>query len=400
MEFKLSEKSKKRGLLTLVVGIILVVVGFASKTEGDATVARFWSMFHINSLFFGFIALGATFFLAVQYVGFAGWSAVLLRVMSAFSQFLPIGMGLVLVSILVAVLHLSHTFHWMDSSLTDPNSSHFDPIIYGKKAFLNTPFFIIRTILYIAIWIFFAYKLRGFLFSSKDKEQGVVNYKKAFTTSVIFVVLFAVTSSTSAWDWVMSVDPHWFSTLFGWYTFSSYFVSALAFILLVTISLKKSGYLQEVNFNHLHDLGKFLFGFSIFWTYLFFSQFMLYWYSNIPEEVVYFQERWEYYKIPFWTLLFTNFVIPTLMLIARPAKRNYSLLIAGSIIILFGHWLDFFVMIMPGTVHEKWNIGFIEIGTTLVFLSIFLHSVYRGLSKGKLIDKNHPLIDESSHHHQ
>ena len=400
MEYTISKRTKTIITLLLGVGVLFLILAFSFGEHSDGHLHnRFWTNFHFNSVFFTFVAIGATFFLAIQYAGFAGWSAGLLRVISSLTSFLPIGSVLVLISILLSVFHLSHIFHWMDPALTDVESSHYDSIIDNKSAFLNIPFFLIRTIAYIAIWVIFARILRRNLYKETPDLSGESLYKKTFTTAVVFIVLFAVTSSTSAWDWVMSIDPHWFSTLFGWYSFSSYFVSAIAFIILLTIFLKKQGYLKEINENHFHDLGKFLFAFSIFWTYLFFSQFMLIWYSNIPEEVVYFQQRIESYRFIFFFMLVINFILPLLLLVARPAKRNLSLLAGVAVVVLFGHWLDFFVLVTPGIMKENWHFGFMEIGTGLLFLGLFIWVIHKALAGKQLVSTSHPLYEESKHHH-
>src|SRR5205085_8337530 len=148
----------------------------------------------------------------------------------------------------------------------DPNSPEYDHILAGKSGFLNIPFFLIRLIAYSIIWVGFTYLLRRHSLQ-EDEEGGLVHYNRSVALSAIFMVLFAVTSSTSAWDFLMSIDSHWFSTLFGWYTFIGLFVSGLAMICLLTLYLKSRGYMEHVTVNHLHDVGKYMFAFSIFWTY-------------------------------------------------------------------------------------------------------------------------------------
>ena len=202
-----------------------------------------------------------------------------------------------------------------------------------------------------------------------------------------------------AWDWIMSIDTHWFSTLFGWYVFASMFVTALVVIFMFVTHLKNCGQLEYYNESHHHDLGKFIFAFSIFWTYLWFAQFMLIWYSNIPEEVTYYIARFDDYKVPFMTALVFNFAVPIIMLMSRDAKRITSrVLIIGSII-LVGHYLDFFVMIMPGTLGSHWSLGFVEIGAFLGLLGLFSRVVSNKLSTMELTPKNHPMLKESKHFH-
>ena len=199
--------------------------------------------------------------------------------------------------------------------------------------------------------------------------------------------------------WIMSVDPHWFSTLFGWYVFASFFVSGITTISMVTLYLKSKGYLENVNSSHIHDLSKFMFGISVFWTYLWFSQFMLIWYSNIPEEVTYFITRIKDYNLLFFGAVALNFLFPILVLINTDFKRVAGIVVFAGIIILFGHYIDFFNMIMPATVGDQWFIGVSEISSLLFFLGLFIFVVFNALTKVPLTPKRNPFIEESKHFH-
>ena len=202
-----------------------------------------------------------------------------------------------------------------------------------------------------------------------------------------------------SWDWIMSVDPHWFSTLFGWYVFASMFVSGITTIALITLYLKSKGLLESVNDSHLHDLAKFMFGISIFWTYLWFSQFMLIWYSNIPEEVTYFVTRIEDYKIPFFGMLVLNFIFPLLVIMNSDYKRIPWFVVMVGIVILVGHYVDVFNMIMPATVGDRWSIGIPEVSSVMLFAGLFILVVFNALTKAPLIVKGNPLLKESEHFH-
>jgi len=217
--------------------------------------------------------------------------------------------------------------------------------------------------------------------------------------SAAFLVFFIVTESIMSWDWIMSVDPHWFSTLFGWYVFASFFVSGITVISMVTLYLKSKGYLEHVNTSHIHDLSKFMFGISVFWTYLWFSQFMLIWYSNIPEEVTYFITRIEHYNITFFGAVVMNFIFPFLVLINTDFKRITWIIVMAGTVILAGHYIDFFNMIMPATVGDQWFIGITEIAAILFFLGLFIFVVFTALTKAPLLPKRNPLIEESKHFH-
>jgi hypothetical protein len=236
--------------------------------------------------------------------------------------------------------------------------------------------------------------------SLKLDETGDLSYhKKLFKATAVFLVFFIVTESISSWDWIMSIDTHWYSTLFGWYVFASFIVTAITVIAFATLYLKSKGYLEHVNTSHIHDLGKFMFGFSIFWTYLWFSQFMLQWYSNIPEEVTYFIFRIQEYNVPFFGMLLLNFVLPILLLINSYFKRLGWIISMAGVSIVFGHYVDFYLMISPGTVGGSWSIGITEIAALMFFAGLFIFAGFTSISKVPLLVKNNPLIEESKHFH-
>ena len=236
---------------------------------------------------------------------------------------------------------------------------------------------------------------------AEDLDGSTEHWYSARKLSAIFLVIFAVSSSVSAWDWVMSIDTHWFSTMFGWYIFASWWVTGLAVITLIVAYLKDAGYLKMVTANHLHDLGKFIFAFSIFWTYIWFSQFLLIYYANIPEETVYFIARLKNppYSWIFYANLFLNFVFPFLLLMTRDAKRHLSMLKVVCPIVIVGHWFDFYNMVTPGVMKHEGGLGFLEIGLALVFTAAFLYVVLNALSKLQLVAKHHPFMEESLNHH-
>lgn len=189
--------------------------------------------------------------------------------------------------------------------------------------------------------------------------------------------------------------------MFGWYMFASWWVTGLAFITLIVVNLKDAGYLKMVNSNHLHDLGKFVFAFSIFWTYIWFGQFLLIYYANIPEETVYFITRMKTapYNWIFFLNLLLNFVLPFLLLMTRDAKRQMSMLKVVTPIVILGHWFDFYNMITPGVMKGEGGFGFLELGLLMIFLAAFLYIVLNALSKVQLVAKNHPFMPESLNHH-
>ncbi len=358
-----------------------------------------WSNIMINTFFFLAVSLGALFFLAIQYAAQAAWAIVVTRVMEAMASFLIIPVGIMLLLMVTGVLHIggNHLWHWMAEGIMVEGSPNYDPIIAGKEGYLNGLFFIIRSVIYLIGWIGGAYLLRRMSLKMETSGDPAAIWKRMRNISAGFLVFFAVTSSTSAWDWIMSIDTHWFSTLFGWYVFAGMFVTALTVLTLLVIYLKSQGYLEDVNHNHLQDLAKFMFAFSVFWTYLWFSQFMLIWYSNIPEEVTYYMARFGEYKYLFFTMVAMNFLFPVLVMMSRDSKRNQGFVITAGIIMIIGHWLDIFIMISPGTVGGQWSIGLVQVGTFLGFAGMFLFVVFRTLSKAPLLPTKNPMYLESKY---
>jgi len=352
-----------------------------------------WAALYVAAFFFFMISLGVLAFYAIQRAAQAGWSPALYRVMEGITGYLLPGALIVFVILVLSGFHMNHLFIWMDPQVVAD-----DKLIASKTGFLNVPFFLARALFYIAGWSTYRYFSRKFSLA-QDQAKDISNHKKNFRISAGFLVFYIVTESMMSWDWIMSIDPHWFSTLFGWYVFASMFVSGITAIALVTIYLKSKGYLEKVNDSHIHDLGKFMFGISVFWTYLWFSQFMLIWYSNIPEEVTYFITRIEDYNLPFFGMLVMNFIFPLLLLMNSDYKRiNYFIVLAG-IVILLGHYIDIFNMIMPSAVGDQWFIGIPEIGGFLFFFGLFIYVVFKEISKAPLHAEGDPFMGESERFH-
>ncbi|MFO7826452.1 MAG: quinol:cytochrome C oxidoreductase [Cyclobacterium sp.] len=398
------------GAVLLLVGIIAAALGGDHGAGEDGGHAFHWTKrlyanLWINNVYFTGIAIIGVFFFAIQYAAQAGWSTALLRIMISFGNWLPIAAVLMLATFFVANHDL---FHWTHSYIFDKADPAYDRIIDGKGNFFYWPmekgsfpiFYIVRMVLFFGFWIFFFNKLKSLSFE-EDLNGGTSYWYTLRKWSAIFLVFFAVSSSVSAWDWVLSIDTHWFSTLFGWYVFASWFVAGLSAITLVTIFLKDQGYLEMVNQNHIHDLGKFVFAFSIFWTYIWFSQFLLIYYANIPEESVYFIERLssDVYGPYIFVNIVLNFVLPFLVLMTRDAKRHNIFLKLVCTLIIFGHWVDFFLMVQPGTLGHNGGVGLMELGMLLVYGAAFAFVALSNLAKQNLVPKNHPMLEESYHHH-
>jgi len=350
-----------------------------------------WAALYVAAFFFFMIALGTLAFYAIQRAAQAGWPILLLRVMEGITAYLVPGSIIIYVILVFTGLHFNHLFVWMDAETV----AH-DEIIQAKVGYLNVPFFLIRAAIYLLGWNAYRYFSRKFSLAQDNAAAGdISNHKKNFRISAAFLVFFFVTESMMAWDWIMSLDPHWFSTLFGWYVLASMLVTAVTVIALISIYLKSKGYLPKVNHNHLHDLAKFMFGLSVFWTYLWFSQFMLIWYSNIPEEVTYFLTRIDDYNLPFFGMVVMNFLFPLLILMSSDYKRSNWIIVMAGIIIVLGHYVDIFNMVMPATVGDQWFIGWAEIGGFLFFAGLFIYVVFRALTKAPLETSGDPYLGES-----
>jgi hypothetical protein len=393
-QFQFTGKAKTWSLIGILLGVVAIAYGLLTG-HAERTFANLLLM----GYYFAGVCIAGAFFLAIQFVSQAGWSTGLLRVPQAFSKVLPIASIILIVIVTSGILTHNLYHHWTGEGLTDPNSPNYDALIAGKSGYLNIPFFLGRQVFYLLIYSFFALLLVR-LSNQEDLAGGLNSYKKSIKYSAIFLVIFGFSSPMWSFDTIMSLEAHWFSTMFGWYNFAAIWVSGLCAITLTIILLKKAGYLSWVNENHLHDLGKFIFAFSIFWTYVWFAQFILIWYANMPEETVYFYKRWEpEYKPWFWLNIVINFVAPVLILMSRDAKRKTTVLMYVCIVLLMGHWLDFYLMIMPGTVEAERGFGIIEIGIALGFSGLCSFLVLSSLSKTSLVPVNHPFLQESLHHH-
>lgn len=354
----------------------------------------------ISLLFFFTIAMGSLFFLAVHQVGNAGWHTAIRRVPEAVTYFVPVA-GVVF---FVLLFFLGDLFEW--AILPEG----VDDLIDKKRAWLNETGFWVRTIIYFTIWIGAALWLRKLSVdqdSAVSVDSGLPFFKKSTGVAAGFVVLFAFSYSLFSFDWIKSLEPHWFSTIFGVYVFAGSFGSAMFTLGLLLTFLKRQGYMSYVNDSHIHDVYKFAFGFTVFWAYIWVAQYLLIWYSNIPEEGIYFVKRYQVgnpayvggaFNVVFWTNLFLCFVIPFLGLMTRNAKRVPAVYIPISIIALTGHYMDLFQMVMPGAMGSSWTFGLMELGFLLMFAGVFLFIVFTALTRANLVPLKHPYLEESLHH--
>ncbi|GAO42188.1 hypothetical protein [Flavihumibacter petaseus] len=399
-QFEIPAKYKMWSMILMAIGIVSVLVGYFMYGTGDEHQnSRFWGTLLYNSVFFMLVVNASMFFICATTMAMGGFQMAFRRVTEAISTaVVPLGIisGVILLTLVLG--HKHHIYHW----LTPGN----DKILLGKSGFLNANFFIIWTILSIGGWIFLGAKMRAISKEIDNREALSVEEGKAYIFkntiwASLFLVWFGLTvMSTVPWLWLMSLDAHWYSTMYSWYTFASTFVAGMSLITLFVIYLKNQGYLELVNHEHLHDLGKFMFAFSVFWTYLWFSQYMLIWYANIPEETVYFKHRVQGpYRGIFFLNLIVNFIAPLLILMRRSSKRNYTLLVFMAALIICGHWLDFYQMVIATLSKEHVELNFFDFGVAAGFVGLIMWSTGNALTKRSLIAKNHPFFKESIIHH-
>jgi hypothetical protein len=383
-----------------VISIILLYVTHGASNDEHER-ARFWGSLLQNSVFFLLVVNACMFFLSATILAWGGWTTSFRRVSEAIASAVPV-IGVICGVILLAIVFGGdHSiYHWTDAEHVPQ-----DEILNHKKGFLNKTFFTIWTVLTIVLWSLIGRKIRNLSLSTDKGKMSVEEGKKFQWTntvwSALFLLVFALTVlSTTPWLWLMSIDAHWYSTMYSWYTFASTFVSGVALIALFVIYLKNKGYLEYTNEEHLHDLGKFMFAFSVFWCYLWFSQYMLIWYSNQPEETKYFEPRVEGpYRGIFFLNIIINFIAPLLLLMKRGAKRNYTTMTVLSVLIIFGHWLDFFQMVHPANSKDHVPMMLYDMGIGLGFVGLIMFIVGRTLAKHPLVPKNHPFFKESVIHH-
>ena len=401
-QFEIPGKMKTWAYALIGVGVLSFAIGLFTKGMGtEEEKAIFLGTVMYNTIFWTLVCNASMFFLCATTMAWAGWPAAFRRIPEAISTMVPIFGTITLAVLLYAVFsHNHHIYHWsVDSVVAN------DPILKGKSGFLNVKFFTIWSILAVALWSFLGYRMRQ-LSSMADEAAlggmtGAAFIKQNTVRAATFLVWFGLTvGSTIPWLWLMSLDAHWYSTMYSWYNFASTFVSGMALVALWLIYMKNKGYMEYATNEHLHDVAKFMFAFSVFWTYLWFSQYMLIWYSNQPEETVYFKHRVQgAYKGIFFLNLIINFVCPLIILMKRSAKRNYTLVTFMAVLIIFGHWIDYYQQVMGSISKEHVTLGWLDFGILSFFIGVMIFGVSKALASKPLVPKHHPFLKESIIHH-
>ncbi len=388
-----------------MVSIGMLVVGLALLGYGTTTEAwRVWSAGLIASYYFVSIAIGAGVVLALINVTKAGWGVVVRRIPEAITGYLPFGL---LTMLAVTYFGLSDLYEWSHADIVAK-----DELLQHKAALLNVGGFFMRMVFIIGGWAFFTMMLRK-KSRQQDADGKVEHSASGLVWGVLFLIFFGLSITFGALDWLMSLEPHWFSTMFGVYQFAGAHVAGCAMIALLAVHLKKGGFLPNVNENHLHDLGKMMFAFSTFWGYIWVCQYLLIWYANIPEETGYYVIR----NNNGWFALFAlnvvlNFIVPFFGMMPRPNKRNPKWLLAIGSAVLTGHFLDVYLQVSPATAFFHAHLagehgapagpqfGLTEIGGFLAVAGLFMFVVHTMLTKAPLLPVNDPYLQESLNHNQ
>jgi len=374
--------SREQKLLFVMLGV--GVIGFAAGLYTND--ARLWPSVLLNAFFFLSLALGAAVFISINSVANAGWSTAIRRVPEAMISYLPLGS--------LAMLILFFGRDTLYEGLHTIFGYAGKPMVF-KNAWLSTPFFFSRMVVFLGLWL-----LLTWLIKRESRRQDVdgnqAHTRKGRKYAAVFLAVFALTFTLASFDWLMSIEPLFYSTIYAFYVISGLLLSGIASITVLVVLLRRRGFLPEVNENHLHNLGKLVFGFSTFWAYIWLCQYILIYYANLPEETIYYLRRMQTpgWKVLFFANIFLNWLIPFVMLLSRGAKRSDGWLLTACGVVLVGHWVDLYQLIFPAFEHPA-MIGLVEVAIVIGFAALFLQAFARGLRKSALVPQNDPYLAES-----
>ncbi|MGZ3773346.1 MAG: molybdopterin oxidoreductase [Pseudobdellovibrionaceae bacterium] len=384
-KFVAPAKLKTLSFAFVAIGVLTFVVGLMKNQE------RLWTSYLVAFFFFSALAISGLFWIAINNVTKAGWSVSIRRFAEATTSFIPA----ILIGGLILLLGFKYLYPWANPQIIAEN-----PVVASKTGYLNSGFFVVRLFIFAVGAMLFRHVMVGN--SLKQDQTGDMNLtNKNVSPAVGFLVFFALTFSLFSVDLLMSLLPTWYSTIFGIYTFSGMFQAGLAFLAIVIVLMKRHGLVKGyVTDEHQHDVVKYLKGFSIFWAYIAFSQFMLIWYANLPEETEYYIMRAQggWMSISFALLIF-RFVVPFLALLPRGAKRNDSNVLLVSALVLVMQYVDIYWMVYPNFFEGQVTFGFWEIGIFAGFTGLFLLTVMSFWSKNSLVPLKDPRMHEAINHH-
>jgi hypothetical protein len=374
---------QRTALAAAVIGLATLAIGaFVSPL-------RAFSNLLVGAYFVLGLSVGGVVLLSLLAVANAGWAVVLKRVLEGFGAFLP------LAAILLAATTpgLGVLYEWARPE------AHHDPLLAAKAAFLNRPFFLARMGVILAVWMLFSTALRRASLR-QDASGDPAETRRTVRLAAGFLVAFAITGCLAAFDWVMTLEPRWFSTIFGFYNVAGILVSTVSAVAIAAIALQRAGALPELGESHLHDLGKLMLAFATFWAYQWVSQFLLIWYSNIPEETVYFELRWQGGWLPvFFANIALGWFVPFILLLPRAVKRNPRTLLPLAFLLLGARWLDIWQMVMPANFPDCPWPGVFELAGVAGPAGLFAFHVARTFQRVPLLARRDPYFVESAHHH-
>jgi hypothetical protein len=385
-EFTLSTDLARLLQVLVALGALVFAAGLVLAPE------RIWPSLLLVSYFVLCLGLGGVVFIAFHYITGATWGIAVRRVPEAMSTLIPVGaIGLLAVFI----------FHPSIYPWTSAAHAPVEAAAWFKHFWLQRPFFIVRAMIYLLLWLGMA---AAFVRNSyrQDQDRDPKHTRSNERLAAIFLAVFGISFWLASYDWIMSLEPEWYSTIFGIYHFAGLFASGVAAIIVFTVALKKLGPFEGVlTADHLHDLGKLLFAFSTFWAYIWFSQYMLIWYTDIPEEARYYVARMHGNWGPLFLLNFMlNWTLPFLALLPRATKRTPSLLVKVAVLVLLGRWLDLYLMINPPSMGAKPSFGAWEFGLMLGTVGLCGLVVFRALRRAAPVPVGDPWLADSLHHHQ
>ncbi len=378
-----------------LVTLILTGIGVTSFIAGILTNSKeTWASYLVVNYYFFSVTIGALFFLVLQRITQSGWSSAFNRIPEALMAYLPYAACF----FLLLWFGLNDLYSWPDKG-----AATYDQLIQHKSSYMNIPFFFIRMVVFFGLWIILCSVIRN-LSKKEDhadpSDSGSIMklFEKSELFSKIMVFVLAISFSITSFDWIMSIELKWYSTLFALKNLVAAFLHGVSIVALIVFILYKQGYFPFMNKYHLHDFSRYMFMLSIVWGYFWFAQFMIIWYGNIPDETVYYYTRWHNgWKILFFAEMALNWAIPFMVLLPVRASRNMTLITLAIVVLIIGQYVDLFSQVMPGTTGII-KFGWIEAGIFIGYAGLFSFVVATALSKRSLIPHNHPYLEESLNH--
>jgi len=390
------ERLRKYGIGLMVIGVLgLAAVYFTGGEHGQQ---RFIADYLVGFWYFAGISVTMLFWVALQYLTRAGWSSSIRRIAENFSGMVPY-IAIFLAPIIINMMGHHSIYEWTHESAKT------DPLLMKKEPYLNMPFFIGRMVLYCALWFGMLWYLVGNSVKQDSSGTDIKPTRKNWKRAAPFVLVYALTITFAGFDLLMSLEPHWFSTIWGVYTFAGHFVASMAVLTLMLVHMRKAGLLKGyIRDEHFHDLGKMMFAFTVFWAYIGFSQYYIIWYANLPEETVYYTTRMQTdWGIFGYLLMIFRFVLPFMLLLRQDVKRKMTMLTVAACVILVAHFIDIVWIVMPavGKVMHSDHMLFNwqEFTGMFFFAGVFLFLAAQVTAKRNAVAINDPLIGESREYH-